>query len=690
MIMCQRCQKRPAEIQTSQNIGGRIVYAPVCRECFDEIQKSAQTASFVEKFGKDLTLMAQEGKLDPVIGRAEEISRIIHILSRRTKNNPVLIGDPGVGKTAVVEGLAQKIVEGSVPEPLKGKRVVTIDMASMIAGTSHRGQFEERLKNVLDEVIGAQGQIIMFIDEIHTIVGAGSAEGAMDAANILKPALSKGEIQLIGATTIDEYRRRIEKDKALERRFQTILINEPTISQTKEIIYGLKEKYEKFHQVAITNDAVTASVELSDRYISDRFLPDKAIDLIDEACAMVRIAQVKEPENLKEVEKEINELREAVKNNPDGSLKEKLIQLESVKKELLEIWTKTKLEDIPEVSKNDVAKIISRATGIPLEDLSEEERERLAHLENKLHERMVGQEEAVKAVSESVRRARAGLKNPQRPIGTFMFMGPTGVGKTELAKALTQVLYGSDELLVRLDMTEYMEKHTVSRMIGSPPGYVGFEDAGQLTEIVRRKPFSVVLFDEIEKAHPEVFNILLQIMDDGRLTDSHGRTVDFKNTILIMTSNLGSQTVRMPSIGFGGDLGKKLVGYEEMKEKILSELKTSFSPEFLNRVDEVLVFKPLSGEDIKAIVSKELKKTALLLDNQGINVIFSESCLSYLSQNGFSEEYGARLLKRLIQKTVENPLSDMIIRGEAKGGDTVEVFLVKGQIKVKVLEKALV
>jgi len=689
MIICQRCQKKPAEIQTSQNIGGRIVYAPVCRECFEEIQKSAQTASFVEKFGKDLTKYALEGRLDPVIGRTEEISRIIHILSRRTKNNPVLIGDPGVGKTAIVEGLAQKIVEGTVPETLRGKRVVTIDLALVVAGTAHRGQFEERLKNILSEVISAQGQIIMFIDEIHTIVGAGSAEGAMDAANILKPALAKGEIQLIGATTLDEYRKRIEKDKALERRFQTIIVLEPTPAESKSILIGLKEKYEKFHQVKISIDAINSAVELSDRYISDRFLPDKAIDLIDEACAMVRIAQVKEPENLKEVEREIVFL----KNQESSEInKSRLLDLERVKKELMDIWTKTKLEDIPEVTKNDVAKIVSKATGIPLSDLSEEERERLASLESRIHERIVGQAEAVKLISESIKRARAGLKNPTRPIGSFMFLGPTGVGKTELAKALTEVLYGSDNLLVRMDMTEYMEKHTVSKIIGSPPGYVGFEEAGQLTEIVRRKPFSVILFDEIEKAHPDIFNILLQIMDDGRLTDSHGRMVDFKNTIIILTSNLGSKISNFPSIGFNESKAMESFDelYEDNKEKVLKELKSSFSPEFINRLDDIIVFRSLSKADIKQIVAKELNKVEQLLKGQEVSIKFNEGLLNYLSENGFSSDYGARMLKRLILKTVENPLSDMIISGVIKRGDLIEFNFAKNKADIKVKEGALV
>ena len=692
MVLCQRCQKRPAEIQTSQSVDGRVVYAPVCKECFEEIQKTAQSVSFVEKFGRDLTQMARDGKLDPVIGRTTEIQRIIHILSRRTKNNPVLIGDPGVGKTAIVEGLAQKVVEGSVPEPLKGKRIISVDMASLIAGTVHRGQFEERLKNVLGEVIGAQGQIILFVDELHTIVGAGASEGSIDAANILKPALSRGEMQLIGATTIDEYRRRIERDKALERRFQTIIVPEPTVAETKEIIQGLKARYEKFHQVEITSEAIEASVIMSDRYVSDRFLPDKAIDLIDEACAMVRISQVKEPENLKEVEKEILVLKEKEKTaetSEKALLTARLESLLLIKKELMEIWTKTKLEDIPQITRNDIAKIISKATGIPLEELSQEERQKLVNLEMLIHKRVVGQDEAIKVISEAIRRARAGVKNPARPIGSFMFLGPTGVGKTELAKALTQVLYGNDELLVRIDMSEYMEKHAVSRIIGSPPGYVGYEEAGQLTEIVRRKPFSVILFDEIEKAHHEVFNILLQVMEDGRLTDSHGRVVDFKNTILIMTSNLGSVASKMPSIGFT-DEDATVSAYKMAESKIMAEVKSNFAPEFVNRVDEIIIFKPLSKDETNQIVVKELEKVNAMLAMQEIALTYDNKTIAYLSKEGFSEEYGARMLKRIIQKHVENPISDLLISGKIVAGDTVALDILEKQVKISVCEKVKV
>lgn len=655
------------------------MYANLCEACFAEVQKEASKTSYLDKFGRDLTALAKEDKLDPVIGRKNEIERVIQILSRRTKNNPVLIGDPGVGKTAIVEGLAQKIAFGQVPETLQGKRVISLDLASILAGTSHRGQFEERMKKIIEEVIKAQGQIVLFVDELHTVIGAGAAEGAIDAANILKPALARGELQMVGATTLDEYRMRIEKDAAFERRFQPILVNEPTLEETKAILEGLKPRYEQFHQVIISEEAIESAVRLSDRYVSDRFLPDKAIDLIDEASAQVRLAQVKEPENLKQIENEIEKLRQedATKN------REKIEQLNQVRKELIELWTKTKLEETPLVTGADIAKLVSKSTGIPVDELSLEEKEKLKNLEQRIHERIIDQEEAVKTVSEAIRRARAGLKDPKRPIGSFIFLGPTGVGKTELSKALAEVLYGSEDLMVRLDMSEYMEKHTVSRMIGAPPGYIGFEEGGQLTEIVRRKPFSIILLDEIEKAHPEVFNVLLQIMEDGRLTDAKGRTIDFKNTILIMTSNLGSELIYHQSkLGFEDGQSEKSINYEALKSKLIENLRTAFRPEFLNRVDEIVVFKPLGIKEIRQIVNLEVRKTEKLLADQQIKLQVTDKARDWLAKEGFSEEFGARPLRRLIQREIENTISDKIICGEMDKFKKLKVDFEKSKLTV--------
>lgn len=690
MVVCQRCGRRPAVIQ-SQQIGpdGRPIFVNLCEICFQEVKEEAARTSFLDKYGRDLTAMAREDRLDPVIGRKLEIDRVIHILSRRTKNNPVLIGDPGVGKTAIVEGLAQRIFQGAVPETLVGKRVVSLDVALMLAGASHRGEFEQRLKKTIEEVINAKGGIILFIDELHTIIGAGAAEGAIDAANMLKPALSRGELQAIGATTLDEYRQHVEKDAALERRFQPIVVSEPTINDTIEILKGLRPKYEKHHQVKIEDEALVAAAELSDRYVADRFLPDKAIDLVDEAGAKVRLSVVKEPENLKQVEDELVALKasqvRSLKSAEKTQLQKKIDGLEKVKAELTDLWIKTKMEDVPVVKKFNIAEILSSITGIPLTDLSEEDKDKLLNLEDRLHKRIVNQVEAVKVLSEAIRRSRSILKDPKRPIGSFLFLGPTGVGKTELTKALAEVLYGSEDLMIRVDMSEFMERHTVSRLIGSPPGYIGFEKGGQLTETVRRKPFSVILLDEIEKAHPEVFNILLQIMDDGRLTDGHGRTVDFKNTIIIMTSNVGSEILNRSLIGFTSDskeTQKEEKDYEKIKSRVLETLKQTFRPEFINRIDEVVVFHPLNRKQIKQIAENLLFQVSSLLASKGIELEVTEAAKDLLVKEGFDSEYGARPMKRLIQKEIENLISDKMISGDIRTGSKVVVENEKGKLKI--------
>jgi len=694
MVVCHKCGQRRAVISSNKIVDGKQVYIALCEKCYKESQENSVSTSQLDKFGRDLTLLAQEGKLDPVIGRQTEVERVIHILSRRTKNNPVLIGEPGVGKTAVVEGLAQRIIGGQVPEILRHKKVFSLDMASILAGTAHRGQFEARLKDIIKEVAKAEGQIILFMDEVHTLIGAGAAEGAIDAANMLKPSLARGELQMIGATTLDEYKKHIEKDAALERRFQPVFVKEPTIEESIQILKGLRENYETHHQVRITNEAIEASVNMSKRYINDRFLPDKAIDLMDEASAQVRISSIKEPSNLKEVEQKILDLKEKVREeeltvSEKNKINKELESLKDIRDELVELWTKTKIEETPNVTKKDVAKVVSLMTGIPLEELSLEEKEKLSKLEERLSQRVVGQSHALKSVASAIRRSRAGLKDPKRPIGTFLFLGSTGIGKTEVAKSLAEVLYGSEDMLVRLDMTEYMERHTVSRLFGAPPGYVGYDNGGQLTDIVRRKPFSIILLDEVEKAHTDVFNALLQIMDDGRLTDGKGRTVDFKNTIIIMTSNLGSNLIKKTDIGFIKDKGETKESEIEVNQKKLDRvLKDYFRPEFLNRIDETVIFTNLTKEDISKIVEILLARTKALLKEQDINLELDSKAVSYLIENGYSSEYGARPLKRLIQKEIENKLSEMIIGNELESGQDVEVSIDSEKLtfKVKVRE----
>lgn len=641
----------------------------------------------LDLFSRDLTAMAREGKLDPVIGRVKEIDRVIRILSRRTKNNPALIGEAGVGKTAVVEGLAQRIVREEVPEILKNKRVVMLDLSGMVAGTKYRGEFEERLKKAVDEIRSRAGEIILFIDELHTLVGAGAAEGAIDASNILKPALARGELQAIGATTIDEYRKYIEGDPALERRFQPVLVSEPTVEETIEILRGLRDRYEAHHRVKIEDASLVAAAELSDRYISDRFLPDKAIDLIDEAGAKVRLQSTVPPVDVKDIEERLEQVRREKEEAVRMEDYEKAMRLReresSLKRELEEAekdWLRAKSTTNSVVTTEDIAEIISSWTGIPATKLVEEERERLLKTEEALHKRVIGQEEAIRAISEAIRRARAGLKDPKRPIGSFIFLGPTGVGKTELARTLAEHLFGSEEALVRIDMSEYMERHTVSRLIGAPPGYVGYEEAGQLTEPVKRRPYSVVLFDEIEKAHPDVLNILLQIMDDGRITDAKGRTVDFKNTIIIMTSNIGSASLKKaPRLGFKVT-GDEKRAFGEIKEAVTKELQKALRPEFLNRVDEIIVFEPLTLEEIELIVDIMIDRVRHELRGQGVDIELTESARSLLAEKGYDPDLGARPLRRTIQKLIENPLASALLRGEFSQGDHIVADARNGEI----------
>ena len=636
----------------------------------------------LDKFGRDLTAAAKAGELDPVIGRDAEIERVIQILIRRTKNNPVLIGEPGVGKSAIAEGLALHIAEGNIPELLKNKRVVSLDLAGMIAGAKYRGEFEERFKDALEELVKDKN-VILFIDELHTIVGAGSAEGSMDAANMLKPMLARGELQVIGATTLNEYRKYIEKDAALERRFQPVTVGEPTKEETVEILKGLRDKYEAHHKVKITDEALNAAVDLSDRYISDRFLPDKAIDLMDEAASKVRIAMFVAPPDLKEKEDRLEEIKKEKQRAVDHQDFEEAAKLRDEEKTLAKEMEQRKDElskergsQKAEVTAEDIADIVSEWTKIPVKQLTEDESQRLLNLENILHQRVIGQDEAVQAVAKAIRRAGAGLKDPNRPIGSFIFLGPTGVGKTELSKALAEAMFSDEEAIIRLDMSEYMERHTVSKLIGSPPGYVGFEEGGQLTERVRRKPYSVVLFDEIEKAHPDVFNILLQILDDGRLTDSNGRTVDFKNCIIIMTSNVGAHNIGpQKKMGFDSDGDKADDGYDTMKERILDELKRSFRPEFLNRIDDIIVFHKLDESNVEDIARLMLKSVAKRLHERDIELTYTEDAIQHLAKKGFDPVYGARPLRRLIMQTVEDQLSEEILEGHIQFGDQVEMYL---------------
>jgi ATP-dependent Clp protease ATP-binding subunit ClpC len=646
----------------------------------------------LDQFGRDLTVMAKEDKLDPVVGRDKEIERVIQVLSRRTKNNPVLIGEPGVGKTAVAEGLAQRITTGNVPETLANKRVVTLDMGSLVAGTKYRGEFEERLKKIIEEIRQA-GNIIMFIDELHTLVGAGAAEGAIDAANILKPALARGELQCIGATTLDEYRKHIEKDAALERRFQPITVMEPTVEETIQILKGLRDRYEAHHRVRITDAALEAAAKLSSRYITDRFLPDKAIDLMDEAGSRIRLQAFVPPPELKELEKELEILQKEKEAAVNGQEFEKAAELRDQEQKLRaqleerrESWKQRKSNAELVVDEEAIAQIVSSWTGVPVKKLAEEESERLLKMEDVLHQRVVGQDEAIRAISRAIRRARAGLKNPKRPIGSFIFLGPTGVGKTELARALAEVLFGSEDAMVRIDMSEYMEKFAVSRLVGAPPGYVGYEEGGQLTEAVRRRPYTVVLLDEIEKAHPDVFNILLQVMEDGRLTDAKGRTVDFRNTVLIMTSNVGIQTIKR-EITLGFHMGdRKESGYEDMKKKITEELRRTFRPEFLNRVDETIVFHALTVEHIKEIVSLMLKEVADRMKENEVEIEVAEPVKDLLVKEGYDEAYGARPLRRAILRLVEDRLSEELLRGTFQRGSKVLLELDEIENAIKVVK----
>lgn len=643
-------------------------------------QNNTAETPTLDSLARDLTVIAKEGNIDPVIGRGKEIERVIQVLSRRTKNNPVLIGEPGVGKTAIAEGLAQKIVANDVPELLRDKRVMTLDMGTVVAGTKYRGEFEDRLKKVMEEIRQA-GNVLLFIDELHTLVGAGGAEGAIDASNILKPSLARGELQCIGATTLDEYRKHIEKDAALERRFQPIQVDEPTVEESIQILTGLRDRYEAHHRVTITDEAIDAAVNLSNRYITDRFLPDKAIDLIDEAGSRVRLRSYTAPPNLKELEQRLEEAKKEKDAAVQSQEFEKAASFrdteQKLRQELEETkgkWKEKQGQVDSEVVTEDIATVVSTWTGVPVKSLTKDESDRLLNLEKTLHGRVIGQEEAVDAVSKAIRRARAGLKDPKRPIGSFIFLGPTGVGKTELARALAEAMFGDEDAMIRIDMSEYMEKHNTSRLVGSPPGYVGYEEGGQLTEKVRRKPYSVVLLDEIEKAHPEVFNILLQVLEDGRLTDSKGRLIDFRNTVLIMTSNVGASELKQNKyVGF--NLEDETRDYKDMKSKVTEALKKAFRPEFLNRIDETIVFHSLEKKHMKDIVTLMLDQLKKRLNEQDLDFTMSDKAIEKIAEEGFDPEYGARPLRRSIQKNIEDMLSEALLREEIKKGETTRIGL---------------
>jgi len=653
--------------------------------------ESTPSGSLVlDQFGRNLTQLAREKKLDPVIGREREIERVMQVLSRRTKNNPVLIGEPGVGKTAIVEGLSQRIVANDVPETLHGKQLYTLDLGALVAGSRYRGDFEERLKKVLKE-IRTRGDIILFIDELHTLVGAGAAEGAIDAASILKPMLARGELQTIGATTLDEYRKHLEKDAALERRFQPIKVDEPTVTHTIDILKGIRDRYEAHHRVTITDQAIVAAANLSDRYISDRHLPDKAIDLIDEAGSRLRIRRMSTPPDYKEIEDELGRVRTQKEQAIENQKFEAAAKLRDQERALLQRKEtkehELKVEGVDlfdEVDEESIAEVLAMWTGIPVYKLTEEETAKLVRMEDELHKREIGQTDAVKAVSQAIRRTRAGLKDPKRPSGSFIFLGPSGVGKTELAKTLAEFLFGDEDHLIQLDMSEYMEKHTVSRLVGSPPGYVGYEEGGQLTEAVRRKPFSVVLFDEIEKAHPDVFNTLLQILEDGRLTDAQGRQVDFKNTVLIMTSNLGTADLRKAAIGFAK--ADEAVTYEKMKERVNEALKQHFRPEFLNRIDDTIVFHELTKAEVTQIVDLMIKRVRTQLDSQGLGLELTDAAKELLADKGYDPQLGARPLRRAIQRMVEDPLSERILWKEFRAGVTIIVDAENGEVVFRSIE----